>query len=64
MKERIKRAVNPLLKPAKHAFRAEAGPIESLICFILSNADRSLSRENARGPDTTIEGHFQVLSSW
>src|SRR4051794_39060271 len=62
--ERIERAVNPLVRDAKHALRAEAGPMKSLMCLRLRIADSSSSSECAGGPETTIEGRFQVLSAW
>ena len=64
VKERIERAVKPLDRDAKHAFRAEAGPMKSLMCLRLRIADSVSSRECDRGPEMTIDGHFQDLSAW
>ena len=62
VKERIESAVKPLLKEAKQAFNAEAGPMWSLICLMLRIEESSASRACFFGPDMTIEGIFHDLS--
>lgn len=62
--DRMDRAVRPLLSDAKHALRAEAGPMRSLICLRLRMVASSWSSACCLGPEMTIDGFFQVLSVW
>ena len=59
----MERAVKPLVSEAKQALRAEAVPILSEINFILSVERRSCESSDSWGPETGMEGLFQVKGS-